>query len=137
MLILASRSPRRSELLAAAGISFEVLAADVDETPHPNEAPDARIATLEHMLDEVGTSYRPECLHDCGMSRLCRARAQLVGTPTMCGSSIVRVLPGIRTLGRAAELASGAHPSQPEHFAAQALRTADAIYKRVLNTGAL
>ena len=38
-LILASRSPRRSELLTAAGISFEVLAADIDETPLPGEAP--------------------------------------------------------------------------------------------------
>ena len=35
-LILASRSPRRSELLTAAGIAFEVLAADIDETPHAN-----------------------------------------------------------------------------------------------------
>jgi septum formation protein len=39
MLILASRSPRRAELLRAAGIDFIVRAADVDETPHPNEAP--------------------------------------------------------------------------------------------------
>lgn len=45
-LILASRSPRRSELLAAAGISFEVLAADIDETPHDNEAPDAYVERL-------------------------------------------------------------------------------------------
>jgi septum formation protein len=43
LLILASRSPRRSELLSAAGISFEVLAADIDETPHPNETPSAYV----------------------------------------------------------------------------------------------
>ena len=40
-IVLASRSPRRSELLAAAGILFEVLAADIDETPHAHEAPEA------------------------------------------------------------------------------------------------
>ena len=45
-LILASRSPRRSELLAAAGISFEVLAADIDETPRDGEAPDAYVERL-------------------------------------------------------------------------------------------
>jgi septum formation protein len=45
-IILASRSPRRAELLAAAGIAFEVLAADVDETPLPDEAPDAYVARL-------------------------------------------------------------------------------------------
>jgi septum formation protein len=38
-LVLASRSPRRAELLRAAGIDFTVRAADVDETPQPNEDP--------------------------------------------------------------------------------------------------
>lgn len=44
--VLASRSPRRAELLAAAGFSFEVLAADVDETPLPSEAPGAYVERL-------------------------------------------------------------------------------------------
>jgi septum formation protein len=38
-LILASASPRRSELLASAGFSFETLPCDVDETPRPSEMP--------------------------------------------------------------------------------------------------
>jgi septum formation protein len=38
-LVLASKSPRRAELLAAAGIEFTVRAADVDETPLPSETP--------------------------------------------------------------------------------------------------
>ena len=37
-LILASRSPRRSELLARMGLRFEVRAVDVDETLRPGEA---------------------------------------------------------------------------------------------------
>jgi septum formation protein len=45
-IILASRSPRRAELLSAAGISFEVLAADVDETPRPGEDPAAYVERL-------------------------------------------------------------------------------------------
>ena len=45
-IILASRSPRRAELLTAAGIFFEVLAADIDETPHPNETPAAYVERL-------------------------------------------------------------------------------------------
>lgn len=45
-IILASRSPRRAELLAAAGIAFEVLAAEVDETPRPNEDPAAYVERL-------------------------------------------------------------------------------------------
>ena len=41
MLILASASPRRRELLAAAGIVCHVDAADVDETAHVGELPAA------------------------------------------------------------------------------------------------
>ena len=40
-LILASASPRRRELLTQAGYIFDVEAADVDETPRPNEVPGA------------------------------------------------------------------------------------------------
>lgn len=39
MLILASASPRRQELLRNAGIRFAVFPADVDETPRVNELP--------------------------------------------------------------------------------------------------
>ncbi len=38
MLVLASASPRRQELLRSAGISFVVQAADIDETPLAGEA---------------------------------------------------------------------------------------------------
>jgi septum formation protein len=39
MLVLASASPRRQELLRIAGIPFTVQPADIDETPLPGEAP--------------------------------------------------------------------------------------------------
>lgn len=38
MLVLASASPRRQDLLRNAGISFVVQPADVDETPHSGES---------------------------------------------------------------------------------------------------
>ena len=38
-LVLASASPRRRELLAALGLTFEVRAADVDESVAPGESP--------------------------------------------------------------------------------------------------
>jgi septum formation protein len=41
VLILASASPRRAELLRAAGIAFEVVPADVDERILPGEGADA------------------------------------------------------------------------------------------------
>jgi septum formation protein len=42
-LILASASPRRSELLTSAGFRFSVDAADVDESPIPGENPQAYV----------------------------------------------------------------------------------------------
>lgn len=46
MLILASNSPRRKQLLSLAGWEFSVLPADVDETPLPAEKPDAYVLRL-------------------------------------------------------------------------------------------
>lgn len=45
-LILASASPRRQAFLDELGLTFEVMAADVDETPRPGEAPAALAARL-------------------------------------------------------------------------------------------
>jgi septum formation protein len=45
-LVLASQSPRRSELLRSAGIPFRVQAADVDETLQPGEAPKEYVLRL-------------------------------------------------------------------------------------------
>jgi nucleoside triphosphate pyrophosphatase len=45
-LILASASPRRAELLRAAGYTFEVIAADVDESIRPGEPPEAYVRRL-------------------------------------------------------------------------------------------
>ncbi len=41
MIVLASASPRRQEILSNAGISFTVQAADIDETPLKDELPRA------------------------------------------------------------------------------------------------
>ncbi len=45
-LILASASPRRRELLAQAGVEFDVRAADIDESPLPDEAAAAYVERL-------------------------------------------------------------------------------------------
>ena len=45
-LVLASASPRRAELLRAAGIAFDVKVADVDETQSLGETPDAYVERL-------------------------------------------------------------------------------------------
>lgn len=47
-LVLASASPRRAELLRAAGIPFTIRVANVDESLWPDETPDAYVARLSH-----------------------------------------------------------------------------------------
>jgi septum formation protein len=46
VLVLASSSPRRRELLAALGLEFAVEPADVDESPRPGEQPVAYVRRL-------------------------------------------------------------------------------------------
>jgi septum formation protein len=46
MLVLASRSPRRSEILQQAGIPFVVRPADIDETPRSDEHPSDYVTRL-------------------------------------------------------------------------------------------
>jgi septum formation protein len=45
-LVLASASPRRAELLRAAGFDFEILVVDVDEAVHPGERPEDYVRRL-------------------------------------------------------------------------------------------
>jgi len=49
ILVLASNSPRRQQLLALGGWMFNVLVADVDESQHPGEAPGNYVQRLAEM----------------------------------------------------------------------------------------
>jgi septum formation protein len=56
-LVLASASPRRAELLAAAGFRFVVRPADVDESTRPEEAPAEYVLRVAvEKLDAVGAA---------------------------------------------------------------------------------
>jgi septum formation protein len=59
MLILASASPRRAELLRIAGIPFETFAVDVDESPWPGESPEAHVRRLARVKAEAAAVGRP------------------------------------------------------------------------------
>jgi septum formation protein len=53
-IFLASRSPRRRELLAQIGVRFEVMAPDVDESIASGEAPRAYVERLARAKAEAG-----------------------------------------------------------------------------------
>jgi septum formation protein len=65
MLILASASPRRRELLTQAGFSFEVHPADIPEDPYPNEDPIAYVTRLarekaQAVYAQLSTNTEPD-----------------------------------------------------------------------------
>jgi len=59
-LILASASPRRRELLAAAGFDVDVDAADVDERRHPDESPAAYVERVARAKTAVVSGRHPD-----------------------------------------------------------------------------
>src|SRR5579872_1195183 len=56
-LVLASASPRRAELLRAAGFSFDVVVTDVDERQRPGETPAVYVRRLA--ADKSAAALRP------------------------------------------------------------------------------
>ena len=61
-IILASASPRRAELLRAAGIEFDVMPANADETVHPGETAEAyvrRVAEAKARAVQPRANGRP------------------------------------------------------------------------------
>ena len=74
-LVLASASPRRADLLRAAGYVFDTLAVDLDERVRPGEAPPAYVerlareksaAALQRFVERAQTCGGPEraAVHD-------------------------------------------------------------------------
>jgi len=61
-LILASTSTYRRELLARLGLSFEVMAPEVDETELPNELPEATAVRLAQAKARAGVAHYPDAL---------------------------------------------------------------------------
>jgi septum formation protein len=58
-LILASASPRRAQLLWAAGIPYEAHPADIDEAVRDGESPDAYVRRVSETKARVGASQHP------------------------------------------------------------------------------
>jgi septum formation protein len=58
--VLASASPRRRELVAAAGLACDVHAVDADERRLANEAPDAYVERLARLKASLGLAAHPD-----------------------------------------------------------------------------
>ncbi|NVO00614.1 MAG: septum formation inhibitor Maf [Geobacteraceae bacterium] len=79
-IVLASASPRRSELLESAGVKFRVIAGDIDETPYLGEDPVAHVLRLaESKAREVAT--RTEGRFFIGADTIVLCDSEIMGKP--------------------------------------------------------
>src|SRR5262245_58923757 len=81
-LVLASASPRRRELLAGAGLRFEIAPADVDETLPPGTRPEDGAVALAR-VKALAVGARPE-LHDAvvlAADTIVAVEGELLGKP--------------------------------------------------------
>lgn len=79
-LTLASASPRRAELLRAAGIPFDVLPVEVDEAFFPDERPEQSVARLAEAKAGAGAAMRPDEIV-LGADTTVVVRGQALGKP--------------------------------------------------------
>src|SRR5687767_5380020 len=79
-LVLASASPRRAELLRAAGVPFDVTVADVDETQSVGETPDAYVQRLA-MAKAVAVAERGEARAVLGADTTVVVDGAVLGKP--------------------------------------------------------
>jgi septum formation protein len=81
MLILASSSPRRRELLTQAGIAFTVQPADIDESHRPGESPIAFTQRLAREKAEAVFAHHPDATV-LGADTIVVCDAEILGKPT-------------------------------------------------------
>jgi len=99
LLVLASASPRRHELLGRLEVSFEVRPAGVDETPRPGEDPEALVRRLAVDKAEAGLAAAPEAhLVVLGADTLVAVAGEVLGKPTDADDArrMLRLLSGSR-----------------------------------------
>jgi len=89
-IVLASASPRRLELLASAGVEFDVFASDIPEEPMPGEAP-ADFAVRLARDKAVATAARVEGRWFIGADTIVVCDGEIMGKPAD-GADAVRML---------------------------------------------
>ena len=62
IILLASASPRRRELIRLLNVPYEVLSTDIDETPQPGEPIAAMVERLSRAKAAAARAIRPEAL---------------------------------------------------------------------------
>jgi septum formation protein len=105
-IVLASASPRRSRLLADAGISIEIVPADIDETELPGEGP---VEMAERLAREKALAVAARLAHTPGRPVLAAdtivvLRDRVLGKPRDAAHAVELLT---RLVGQAHEVITG------------------------------
>lgn len=95
MLILASSSPRRADLLRAAGIPFQMFPVDVDETVLRLEPPGEHVRRLAREKADAAFALNPSAVV-LGADTIVSVGGEIMGKPRDAGDAIrmLRLLSG-------------------------------------------
>lgn len=94
-LVLASASPRRADLLRAAGISFDVFPVDIDEGFHKGEKPEHAVARVAQAKAMAALASRPDAIV-LGADTTVVARGEVLAKPADAADAgrMLRLLSG-------------------------------------------
>lgn len=90
-LVLASQSPRRAQLLAMLGLEFEVVPAEVDESPRGDEPPAAFAERLAREKALAVAALRPEAIV-IGSDTLVVCNGRVLGKPRDAAEAVEMLL---------------------------------------------
>ena len=133
-LVLASASPRRADLLRAAGYAFDTLAVDLDESVRPGEVPSAYVARLareksaaamQRFVERTRTCGGPDraAMHDVvvlGADTTVVVDGEILGKPSDAGEAAAMLR---KLSGRAHEVLTGV-----------SIRTSSGEWQQVVST---
>ncbi|CAM3756955.1 Maf family protein [Rheinheimera salexigens] len=81
-IALASASPRRRELLTQLGVEFQLIAANIDETPYTDEIPADYVQRLALAKAQAGLARLSAELPTLGSDTIVVVQQQILGKPT-------------------------------------------------------
>ncbi|MDX1609638.1 MAG: Maf family protein [Halofilum sp. (in: g-proteobacteria)] len=120
LIRLASRSPRRRELLAQIGIAFEPVAADVDERPGDHEPAPALVERLARAKAEAGRALAGTGLPVLGADTEVAVDGHVLGKPEDRAAALAMLE---RLSGREHEVWSGIALATAAGIESEAVRT--------------
>ena len=137
VLYLASQSPRRSELLAQVGISFDVLSVNIDETAKKNEIAEDYVVRLANEKALAGWhAIKQESKAVLGSDTAVVIDGQILGKPENAADAkrMLALLSGKphQVMTAVALAIQGANSSQPE--LSSVISVSDVTFKVLSNT---